>query len=81
MAETLRHLPLSLRGDGPCSDCGTDDNPVWFTDSVFWNEVIRLGDFVEPILCINCFIIRVDTAGFRCAWRLLPEWRWRTEEV
>jgi hypothetical protein len=72
-------LPEHLRGDGPCSDCGTVDNPGWFTDSVFWNEVVRQGDYIEPILCINCFVKRVDAAGFACNWRLLPEWHWETK--
>lgn len=72
-------LPDHLKGDGPCSDCGTSDNPVWFTESVFWNEVVRQGDYVEPTLCIDCFVVRVDRAGFYCAWRLLPEWHWETK--
>ena len=72
-------IPEHLCGDGPCSDCGTVDNPRWFTDSVFWNEVVRQGDYIEPILCINCFVKRVDAAGFDCNWRLLPEWHWETK--
>jgi len=74
-------LPDHLRGDGPCSDCGTEDNVVWFTESVFWNAVCRRDpDYVEPILCIPCFVKRADEAGFQCHYRLLPEWPWRVRE-
>ena len=72
-------LPSELRGDGPCSDCGTNDNIVWFTDDVFWNEVCRgESDYDDPILCIPCFVTRVDAKGYEpMSWRLLPEWGWR----
>lgn len=78
-------LPRELRGDGPCSDCGTIDNIVWFTESVFWNAVCReTPEFAdrEEVLCIPCFVVRADKAGFQpTGWRLLPEWPWaRTEE-
>lgn len=67
------------RGDGPCSDCNTTDNIIWFTESVFWNHVIRQGDYVEPILCVPCFVARVHAAGLApTGWRLLPEWHWET---
>lgn len=74
----------SVRGDIPCSDCGTEDNPVWFTDSVFWNDVMgerlvhnqRMGDEGGKILCINCFTLRAEKK-YKVAWRLLPEWRWQ----
>lgn len=69
----------ALKGDGPCSDCGTTENPIWFTDSVLWNEVIRQGDYTEPTLCVNCFVVRTDEAGFACAWRLTPEFHWETK--
>lgn len=72
-------LPERLRGDRPCSDCGTNDNILWFTESVLWNAVVRrVLDYVEPILCIPCFVKRVDEVGFVCRWRLLPEWDWTT---
>lgn len=69
----------TLRGDGPCSDCGTADNIVWFTESVFWNAVCRADpEAMEPILCIRCFVRRTEEQGFRpTGWRLLPEWPWR----
>ncbi|MBA2708313.1 MAG: hypothetical protein H0U59_10980 [Gemmatimonadaceae bacterium] len=68
-------IPPYLRGDRPCSDCGTKDNIIWWTDSVFWNAVCRSDpDYVEPILCIPCFVIRADAKGFRPMWRVIPEW-------
>lgn len=73
-------LPDELRGDGPCGDCGTSDNIVWFADNVFWNAVMggpeALGD-PGGIVCIPCFVTRVKAAGFRpSGWRLYPEWAW-----
>jgi hypothetical protein len=76
-------LRTALRGDGPCRDCGTLDNIVWFTDSVFWNAVVRveprLTDGAE-ILCIPCFVTMADERGFICRWRLTPEWKWQTKK-
>lgn len=78
----LQRVPDHLRGDGPCSNCGTLDNIVWFTESVFWNAVVRteprLTDNAE-ILCIPCFVKMADYRGYRCQWRLLPEWHWETK--
>lgn len=75
-------LPEHLRGDGPCSNCETLDNIVWFTDSVFWNAVVRveprLTDNAE-ILCITCFVVMADQRGYRCNWRLTPEFHWETK--
>jgi hypothetical protein len=75
-------LPDALRGDGPCRDCDTPDNIVWFTDNVLWNEVVRRpNDGQCGILCIPCFIVRVDAAGLvPTGWRLTPEWPWRERE-
>jgi hypothetical protein len=72
-------LPEDLRGDGPCDDCGTPDNIVWFTESVLWNDVIKdQGD--DKILCIPCFVKRVDAAGYYpTGWRLTAEWHWETK--
>jgi len=75
-------LPVELCGDGPCSRCDTSQNIVWFTDNVFWNNVIRTepSPYVnnEPILCVNCFVSVADAMGFNpTSWRLLPEWPWR----
>ena len=76
-------IPEHLQGDGPCSNCGTVDNIIWFTESVFWNAVVRvsprLTDNAE-ILCIPCFVIMADQRGYRCHWRLLPEWHWETKD-
>ena len=71
-------LPDHLRGDGPCADCGTRDNIVWFTENVLWNDVVRSEpDYVEPILCLPCFVIRADRRGLIVTgWRVLPEWSW-----
>ena len=78
-ASTGAGLAAELRGDGPCADCGTLDNIVWFTDNVFWNAVT--GENVvheEPygaILCVTCFVQRTHDAGMSpTGWRLLPEW-------
>lgn len=74
-------LPIELRGDGPCTDCGTKNNVIWFTDSVFWNEICRQGEYTEPTLCIPCFVVRADRAGFYpTGWRLIPDWHWETYE-
>lgn len=77
-------LPEHLRGDGPCKDCGTLDNIVWFTDNVLWNEVVGgPGTMDDPggLLCILCFVKRTDAARlWPSAWRLLPEWHWETIE-
>lgn len=84
--EDVASLPDHLRGDGPCQDCGTVDNIVWFAENVLWNHVMAAttpGEenpaFYDPggIVCIPCFIKRVDAAGLApTGWRLLPEWRW-----
>lgn len=77
-------LPPQLVGDGPCRDCGTEDNIRWFTESVFWNQVIGgPGTMGDPggILCIPCFVKRTDAAGYwPRAWLLLPEWHWETRQ-
>jgi hypothetical protein len=78
-AENPGYVPHRLRGDGPCTDCGTLNNIVWFTDSWFWNDVVRTPEppDPDPILCLPCFVTRVDKAGFKPAgWRVLPECRW-----
>lgn len=77
-------LPAELQGDGPCKDCGTAHNIRWFTESVFWNQVIGgPGTMGDPggILCIPCFVKRTDAAGYwPRAWLLLPEWHWETRQ-
>lgn len=78
----------SGRGDGPCAECGTSDNPVWFTDDVLWNNVVRRWASGEDgyaatrwdtagdaILCLPCFIEVVEERGYRpTSWRVIPVW-------
>lgn len=67
-------LPEHLRGDGPCHDCGTADNIIWFTDSALWNRVMGGPDAADDpggILCIPCFVVRADAAGCASAWELV----------
>lgn len=73
-------LPVELRGDGPCDDCGTADNIVWFTENVLWNAVMRYeGAPPEGFCCPTCFVRRVHECGFApTGWRLLPDWHWET---
>lgn len=70
-------LPESLRGDGPCWDCGTPDNIRWWTDSALWNRVMGGPDARDDpggIVCVSCFVARVAAAGLAVpAWRLMPE--------
>lgn len=76
-------LALDLRGDGPCMDCGTEDNIIWYTESVFWNEAVRnqYPAAEDGILCIPCFIMRVDDAGLApTGWLLVPQFHWETHE-
>lgn len=82
-AQVLRpnvDLPMEIRGDGPCDDCGTADNIIWFTDNVLWNTVIRYPDAPpDPFLCVPCFVRRVHEAGLApTGWRLVPDWHWET---
>lgn len=71
----------SVRGDGPCMDCGTINTPVWFTDNVFWNLVVGgPGTRDDPggLLCPWCFTQRAHRSGLDITgWRLFPEFRQR----
>lgn len=62
------------RGDGPCDDCKTLDNPVWFTDNVFWNDV--MGKEGGNILCPQCFVERAESKYSPTGWRFVPEFKW-----
>ncbi len=64
-------LPASLRGDGPCADCGTFENIIWYMDNSDWNEVMDPTDDRYRILCIPCFVVRAAERGRRGAWRLI----------
>ena len=80
--QRLDRLPEHLRGDGPCQTCGTENNIVWFTESPFWNAVVRNSDPDTPdqILCIPCFVKLADFKGFHITgWQLTPEWHWETK--
>lgn len=74
-------LSDGLRGDGPCGDCGTLENIIWYTDDVLWNEVVRQPNEGRcGVLCIPCFVVRVGASGLvPTGWRLSPEWHWETE--
>lgn len=69
---------MSAHGDQ--TSCG-HPNPVWFTESRLWNEVMG-GDQDEEatgIVCPFCFAVRADEHfdGSRwriLGWRLVPEW-------
>ncbi len=78
-----RALPESLRGDGPCGDCGTPDNVVWHAENVLWNAVMSFPNppsHGDPggIVCIPCFVKRVQVAGLNpVGWTLTADWPWR----
>jgi hypothetical protein len=65
---------------GDPASCG-HPNPVWFTDSRLWNEVMNGGDQdaeAGGIICPLCFIDRAEDYfdGSRWtikSWRLVPE--------
>lgn len=63
----MSRLPSYLRGEGPCDDCGTFDNPVWHTESKFWKDVMGSEGGIP---CINCFIIRAEKKHKIVSWRL-----------
>ena len=67
---------ITWKGDTPCADCKTTDNPVWFTDNVFWNDVMDEIDDRGRILCVNCFIVRAEEKYRVKSWRILPEFIW-----
>lgn len=65
-----------LRGDGPCDDCGTVDNIVWYAPHPLWNFVMggyEQRDDPGGILCIPCFVTRADARGVSAkSWMLTP---------
>ena len=77
-ADKAHWLPEHLRGDGPCFNCGTLDNPVWFTDSEIWNGVVRRDPgAMDQILCFPCFVTAADIRyeWQITGWSIQPEWR------
>ena len=79
-AESERPELSTLDGDSPCDACGTTINLVWFTESAFWNNVVRNAPGspyfnVDAILCVPCFVALAEKVGYRpTAWRITPEW-------
>ncbi len=79
----MSELPENLRGDGPCGDCGTPDNIVWHAENVLWNAVMSFPNppsHGDPggIICIPCFVKRVQVAGLKpVGWTLTADWPWR----
>lgn len=64
-------LHPDIRGNGPCNDCNTVNNIVWFTHNPYWNAVV--GD-QALILCVVCFAIRAHVKGLHpIAWALIAE--------
>lgn len=80
LAEALGTVPPLVRGDGPCADCGTLNNIVWFTDNVFWNAVtgesVVYADRTGAVLCVGCFVTRAEAIFHPTGWRLIPEFSW-----
>lgn len=73
------------KGDRPCADCGTNENPIWFCDNILWNEVMgenlvhneRNDREGGKVLCPICFIKRTEKIYDTHAWRLVPEFVWQ----
>jgi len=61
------------RGDGPCADCGTEENPVWYADNDLWNMV--MGEEGYKILCVPCFAERAETIMPIIKWELRAEFK------
>lgn len=74
-------MSKNMRGDIPCGKCGIDENPIWWTDNVFWNSVIRGADrrgseIPGEILCPLCFMEIAEEKYDVKSWRIIPEFRW-----
>ncbi len=71
---------IGMDGDAPCGDCGTTENIVWWTDNVFWNNVMgrteKICDETAAILCPQCFVKRAEAKYQPTGWRLIPEFEW-----
>lgn len=50
---------------------------VWFTDNVFWNEVMENDEGKGMLLCPDCFVKRAEDKFKVTGWRLLPEFKWQ----
>ena len=68
----MNELPKQMRGDIPCMDCGTENNPVWFIESIFWNKVMK-DVKGSGILCPQCFIKRAEKKFRTTGWKISPE--------
>lgn len=71
----------SLDGNGPCDDCGTEENIIWTTNHTLWNRVCRPPGYErDGILCITCFVKKAVAVGLDpLRWELVPIWG--TEEL
>lgn len=67
MGEAKEAMPERVCGDIPCFICGTENNPIWFTDNTLWNAT--MGEDRYKIVCPQCFVVR---ANKNCSWQLLP---------
>lgn len=64
-------LNPTIRGEHPCADCQTTNNPIWYTHNPYWNAVV--GD-QALILCPACFAERAHQKGLHpIAWALIAE--------
>ena len=71
-------LTKNMKGDIPCGDCGTDDNRVWYTDNVFWNDIMKKEGGL--ILCPIYFIKRAEKKYKPTGWRLTPSFKWEKQK-
>lgn len=61
--------------DGGCEECA-GENVVWFTDDVFWNDIVRQVTGRDMVLCVHCFVKRAEKRYRVTGWRLIPEFEW-----
>jgi len=65
-------------GDIPCGDCETTNNPVWYTDSALWNDVMggHASEEASGILCPQCFMRRAENKYLITGWHISPGFNW-----
>ncbi len=64
-----------ISGNIACINCLTREDIIWYTDNVFWNEVMGKNER-NKILCVYCFTKRAEKKFKIMGWRLLPDWKW-----